>query len=187
MFRSHVMAEPAYLWPDWNLMKFFNEQPLCDSLWRAGLNSHTHAHRRACTHTHTPVMSANVCVICQCASLSVLQEVKLFVRLGALRLDVGAYVSIEYVPLSVCCMSVCVRRLVWVSSPYRNLPPQKSLISVTGAWEGLWEVTGEFNTPKTGLAQHKITKGENLKVPCSIHFKIPIFFIPDSIGAALQD
>lgn len=65
MFHSHVyslIVLLAYLWPDWNLMKFFNEQSLCDSLWRAKLNS------------HTPVC---VCVCnCQCVCLSMLQEFK---------------------------------------------------------------------------------------------------------------
>lgn len=47
MFQSNVgsiIVELAYLWLDWNLMKCFNEQTLCDSLWRAKLNLHKCVH-----------------------------------------------------------------------------------------------------------------------------------------------
>lgn len=120
MFQSHVrsvMVQLPYLWPDWNLMKFFNEQSVCDSLWRARLNLHT--------------LCACVCVCgCQCACLSVLQELKLFVHLRSRGMVVSA---------CLLRMSVCL--IIRASSLFK-----KPAFCHWGL-EGSLEVSGEHNTP----------------------------------------
>lgn len=123
MFQSHVrsvMVQLPYLWPDWNLMKFFNEQSVCDSLWRARLNLHTLLCARKCV-----CVAVNVLVWACCKNWSYLCIS-----------DHGAWLWVH-----VCLGWVCV-------SLYGRPVSLKSLLSVTEALRGVWKCQESTTHPQ---------------------------------------